>query len=135
MEEAIRLTGLLAGELRYTQAPMEDAIKRLAKLSGGLPFLTLCAAYCGKGLPFPQAWRRGLEEAPANMEDSEREILFHLGAVLGAVDLEGALGELEYARFALTQRHGEAKARQQKLGGLYRTLGALAGAGIVIALM
>ncbi|WP_242943072.1 stage III sporulation protein AB [Hydrogenoanaerobacterium saccharovorans] len=133
LENAISLMSLLASDLKYTMSPMEDVVLRLGSLSDTLPFVKVCAEHCKKGVAFPKAWRQAVTETPMGLGEEDLRILYHLGSVLGAVDLEGSLSEIDYARFVLNQRYEEAKARQKQLGGLYRTLGALAGIGIVIA--
>ena len=135
LEDAINLTGLFAGELRYTMAPMQGIVARAAQQVSGLSFLAVCAKLCVGGSPFPKAWQQALTEAPSGLDSEDIKTLAHLGTVLGAIDLNGALSELEYATFALKERHKEAKAKQERLGGLYRTLGTLTGIGIVIMLM
>ena len=129
------MTGQMAGQLRYTLAPMDQVVRRLATLPDALPLLGCCVRRCKEGEPFPRAWRQAVEECSGALLSEDRQILLHMGAVLGAVDLDGALGELEYARFALKERYGEALERQKKLGGLYKTLGMLAGAGVVVVLL
>ncbi|WP_249281936.1 stage III sporulation protein AB [Ligaoa zhengdingensis] len=134
LEETIGLVGMIASDLRYTCAPMENIVRRLTSVSDALPFLTACAEYTQKGEPFPNAWRQALKEAPSGLDEEDVKILRKLGLTLGAVDLDGALSELDYAKFALGKRYEEARERQRKLGGLYRTLGVLAGFAIVIVL-
>ncbi len=123
---------LLASDLKYTMSPMQDVMSRLCPLSGTLPFVKACANQCKMGVAFPNAWRKALAETPTSMDDEDLRILYHLGSVLGAVDLDGALSEIDYAQFVLKERHKEAKARQKQLGGLYQTLGVLAGVAFVI---
>lgn len=135
LEDTINLTGLLASELRYTMAPMPVIIAQAARQVAGLGFLTSCSQLCGKGVPFPSAWSSALKSAPGGLLGEDIKTLEHLGVVLGAIDLNGALSELRHAEFSLTERYKEAKIKQQKLGGLYRTLGALTGVGIVIMLV
>lgn len=134
LEAAVGLTELFASELRFTLAPMGEVVAHLSRLPGALGFVADCAASCRQGEPFPRAWERAVRGCPGALEQEDIHILLHMGAVLGTVDLEGALGELEYAKFALRQRHTEALSRKSTLGGLYRTLGVLAGAALVVVL-
>lgn len=134
LEQAIGLTALLAGELRYTHAPLEAVMARLAKQPGIPEFINFCAGLCVKGKCFPDAWQEALRCTPTAMAPDDLQPLFRLGAVLGAIDLDGALQEIEYARFALEQRHQEARERKRKMGGLYKTLGILAGLAVIVVL-
>lgn len=134
LENAISLVGLLGSTLRYTMAPMETVVGRLSAMADMPAFLERCHALCAAGGVFPTAWALALAQTPTALDDDDRKVLLHLGTVLGATDLDGALGELDYAGFLLKQRYGEAKARKQQLGTMYRTLGVLAGVGIVILL-
>lgn len=134
LEAAVGLTELIGSELRYTLAPMHEVMAHLATLPDALAFITQCAVLCRAGEAYPQAWKRAVRECPGALCEEDIHILLHMGAVLGTVDIDGALGELEYARFALRQRHTDALSRKERLGGLYRTLGVLAGAAIVVVL-
>ncbi|MEG2536653.1 MAG: stage III sporulation protein AB [Hydrogenoanaerobacterium sp.] len=136
LEDAISLTGVLASELRFTLAPMPEIIGTVANEIPGLPFLKACSDMCKSGVPFPQAWHLSLKKATEDgLLSEDLKALEHMGSVLGTTDINGALSELNYAEFILKQRHKEAKEKKQQLAGLYRTMGALAGIGLVIILM
>lgn len=135
LESALSLTGMLASTLRYTMAPMEALVKRISAMGDMPDFVRVCTKCCEQGEAFPQAWEKALRQTPTSLDSDDQRALFHLGEVLGATDLEGALSELDYAEFLLKQRYEEAKARKKQLGGLYQTLGVLAGAAIVIVVI
>ncbi len=132
LEEAVRLCGLMEGNLRYTRSPMEELISQTAGQVRRVCFLPLCASYCKSGLPFPRAWQRALEEEPGAFARADQEVLLRLGHTLGALDVQSALQELECARLTLEGNEREAREQASKLGHLYRSLGMLAGAAVLI---
>ncbi len=58
-----------------------------------------------------------------------------LADIVGASDTEGQLSALEMIETLLQKQRNEAISAQQKKGKLYRSLGALAGASMVVLLL
>ena len=89
------------------------------------------------GVPFPQAWeeavRKTAEDAGYRKEDLP--LLLRLSEVLGTSDVDGQIKGIELMERELEASYEEAQAEQKTKGKLYRSLGALAGAGVVVLLL
>ena len=69
LEASLVLLEKMQTYLRYEQTPTDELIEKLATLElfGSLRFLTECRRDMGKGTPFPQAWRAGVNRAKGAM--------------------------------------------------------------------
>lgn len=133
------LTGL-AGEIRFRQAPLSEALQAAGREGkGGFSafFLRLSRRLDGfEGGCFREIWR---EELTLYLQKSllgeEAELLFFLGQQLGYLDLEEQQKSL--ARFLEEWRLAIDRLRreEEKKGRLYRYLGVFAGFFLAILLL
>lgn len=79
-------------------------------------------------------WRRAVEETWPHtaLKEAERQILIDFGKTLGISDREDQLQNLRRAQTALEQEEAQARDEQERYEKMYRSLGVLAGALIVI---
>lgn len=70
-----------------------------------------------------------------NLLPEDLELMASLADIVGASDTEGQLSALEMIETLLQKQRNEAISAQQKKGKLYRSLGALAGASMVVLLL
>ena len=127
LEGCIALLTGMEGELSYSLAPPDEAVARLEERESAqeAPFLPACAALCRKGTPFPQAWREAVEKQGAAIVEA-------LADTLGQCDLDGQLSSLSHAKALLAMQLAAARERCESHGKLYRTMGLLAGAFVVV---
>lgn len=122
-----------SGELSYSQAPPDEIVSRLAarETLSRAEYLPVCGTLC-KTIPFPEAWRRAVEENPGKLSAGDVRILTALSDTLGRCDLETALTALNRALEELELALCGAREYAGTHGRLYRTLGMLSGAFLVI---
>ena len=127
------LTGL-EGELRYSLAPPDAAIARLEERESlaAAGYLPACSALCRRGTPFPEAWRRALERNQGALSPEDLLILSALSDTLGQCDLDGQLAQVAQAQRLLKLQLDSARQQSAARGKLYRTMGLLSGAFLVV---
>ncbi len=137
LEAAFSALTALEGELRYTLAPPDEAVMRLESRESlaKAAFLPACASFCRQGMPFPKAWLRAVSEATGDMHPDDLDILSSLSDVLGQCDIQSQLTQLAGARERLGVQLEQARAKAASHAKLYRTMGVLAGAFIVVVLV
>lgn len=133
LELARSVLEAFSGELSYSQAPPDEIVSRLAarETLSKAEYLPACRAL-GETLPFPEAWRRAVEENPGKLSAGDVGILTALSDTLGRCDLETALAALNRAMEELELALRGAREYAGTHGKLYRTLGMLSGAFLVI---
>lgn len=129
----------MARELAFRLTPMPELLEGLAGKAS--PPVDLLFAYCREGLknlgvvPLAQLWREGLRLPALGLGQRELAVLDGLGDILGCYDGEGQLAALEQARGELERTLEEAREERRRLGRVYQTVGAAAGAVLVILLL
>lgn len=116
----------------------DSTAELLRQLSGqtafsGLYFLRCAAEQVTAGVPFPAAWRTGVQ-ADKRLDSAVQELLLALGETLGTSDLAGQLVTLEQYQEQMTPYCTEAAKRYQQLGRVYRSVGILGGAAVALLL-
>ena len=134
LEGCIALLTGMEGELSYSLAPPDEAVARLEERESAqeAPFLPACAALCRKGTPFPQAWREAVEKQGGSLTREDAAIVEALADTLGQCDLDGQLSSLSHPKALLAMQLAAARERCESHGKLYRTMGLLAGAFVVV---
>ena len=118
----------ISSQIRYSSTPCGEIVKSLAKdavLSEKLPFLGICAALLKSGISYPRAIDEALRD------DGHREQLIMLSE-LGSGDADHSLGVISIMNEKLKAELANAREKKSKYGKMYKTLGALAGAAVVI---
>lgn len=134
LECGICVLGALQSELSYSLAPPDEVVARLEQMESlaQAAFLPACASLCRQGVPFPNAWRQAVQEQRAELNEEDIHILAGLADSVGQSDLEGQLSRVSQAKEQLQIQLDGARARCATHSKLYRTMGLLAGAFIVI---
>lgn len=124
----------LSSELSYSLAPPSEAVARLEERESlsEAAYLPACTQLCRQGLPFPQAWRRAVEENRGMLAPGDVAVLSGLSDTLGQCDISGQLARLEQAKKQLQLQLDGARERSMTHAKLYRTMGMLSGAFLVI---
>ncbi|MEM1483827.1 stage III sporulation protein AB [Oscillospiraceae bacterium PP1C4] len=134
LKASIAVLGALERELSYSLTPPDEAIAKLEQLESfaAVAFLPACASLCRQGIPFPSAWRRAVHEQRGELMPDDVTILANLSETLGQYDLEGQLSRINQAKMQLQFQLDGARERCKTHSKLYRTMGLLSGAFIVI---
>lgn len=82
-----------------------------------------------------EAWNRSLEKTNTNMKKEDIEVLKGLSKLLGRVDLEGQVREVELVDNFLNTQIEEAEKERQKNERMYKTLGVSIGVAITVILI
>ncbi|HJV44440.1 MAG TPA: stage III sporulation protein SpoIIIAB [Bacillota bacterium] len=129
---------LLETEICYGATPLSIALKHISVRIGdrvGEIFL-----HAGQflqeydGLPTADCWEMALEKTWKNtmLKPPEKEILIHLGRVLGKSDRQDQQKHIRLAVMNLTSEEEEARSEQQKYEKMCKSLGFLGGLLAVI---
>ncbi len=82
-----------------------------------------------------KAWEEALEESNTNMTKEDIEVLKNLSNLLGKVDIEGQVNEVELVENFLDTQIELAEEEKQKYVKMYKTLGVTIGLAVVIILI
>ncbi|WP_144935693.1 stage III sporulation protein SpoIIIAB [Paenibacillus sp. 32O-W] len=138
IRELIHMLQRLETEIGYGSTPLSDALLASSKsLSEPVAALFRRAAeYLDQptGMTTEACWRKAVVEGwrDTAMKAGEREVLLQLGHSLGITDREDQLKHLRLAVNHLLAEEEQAAEDQRKYAKMWKSLGALAGALIVI---
>lgn len=86
-------------------------------------------------LPAGEAWTEALKIENTNLTKEDIEVLNKLGNLLGKIDIEGQINEIELVNHFLDKQIEIAEEESRKNGKMYKTLGITVGLAIVIVLV
>lgn len=134
LELARAVLDSFAKELEYSLAPPDAIAARLARREtlSQAAYLPACQKLCAQGMPFPESWREAVRENRGSLSPGDAETLAAPADTLGRCGLAEELAALERAGEALSVTLEEAREYARTHGKLYRTLGMLSGAFLVI---
>jgi|GEM_PF-3538859 Stage III sporulation protein AB (spore_III_AB). len=118
----------ISSQIRYSAAPCDEIIRHLAKdksIADKLMFLTECSALLEHGVSYPRA----IEES---LKDDKHHDSFIMLSELGASDADHSLGVISIMSEKLKTELADTREKKNKYGKMYKTLGALGGAAVVI---
>ena len=127
----------LESELSYSMAPPDEIVGRLEQRESmaGAVYLPCCASLCRQGMPFPEAWRHAVRENHGLLSSADVYILSGLSDPLGQCDLNGQLASITHAKSLLQIQADNARVWCASHAKLYRTMGLLTGAFLVVILL
>ncbi|MDO4260465.1 MAG: stage III sporulation protein AB [Eubacteriales bacterium] len=141
IQELQRLTLLLQGEIRCVRQPLPDAFRRLGE-EANEPFSdffreTARELESRSGATASGIWERNVRRIRGRLRLSAGELkeLEELGSMLGYLDVTMQLETLRYYERRLEAALAQAKETADSRRRLYRYLGALGGAAIVLLLL
>ncbi|MGA9172427.1 MAG: stage III sporulation protein SpoIIIAB [Thermoactinomyces sp.] len=132
---------LLKTEINYGVRPLADALARIAQtVSGALSRILESGSknlLSMDGESTYECLRRAIEDEwrLTSLTKTEKEILLKLCHVLGNSSREDQLHHLELAATQLEVEETKARAEQERYEKMYKTMGILAGALLVILLI
>lgn len=128
----------LETEINYGFTPLAEALRRTSEAIAD-PTSTLLAhaadkLQCNDGKSTAICWREAVEEGwdHTAMKAAEREMILQLGTTLGISDRSDQMKHIQLAIHQLQTEEMLAKEEQQRYEKMWRTLGALGGALVVI---
>lgn len=134
----IRVLQQLETEIAYGFTPLPEAMHKLAQQTAE-PLSSLFAGIAtklrsGSGLTVKESWEQAvMERWPYTaMQEGEQDILLQLGSSLGTTDREDQLKHLHLASSQLGSMESEAAEEQRRFEKMWRSLGVLGGALIVV---
>ena len=88
-----------------------------------------------KELPAGKAWLKALENQNTNLKKEDMEVLKGLSNLLGKVDIEGQVTEIELVDNFLNTQIEKAEEESKKSEKMYKTLGITVGLAMVIVFL
>lgn len=134
LEKTAEALKLMEIELSFDSPETKELLFRMCEKQElkKLPFFKECLKNC-RQKPLAESWREAVSSAFSLCLDREdEEILLALGENLGATDIDGQLSLLRALEERAALRLNLARQKVKELSSLYKTLGILAGIGIVI---
>lgn len=117
-------------EIRYTASPVMEIMDVHRE---DMAMLHLCRQKLAEGMSFPEAWKFSIEEAGGRLTKTDRRYLIEFGAAFGGMDQAGQLSACQLTKERLGHQLAEARNDVEKKAKLYRSLGVLCSAGILLA--
>lgn len=81
------------------------------------------------------AWKEAIEENNTNLNKEDKDILKNLGNLLGKVDIDGQIKEIELVNNFIDNQIEKAEQEKRKNEKMYKTLGITIGLAMVIILI
>lgn len=136
LEQTVLLLSAVRMYLKHSCPPVTQLIEQLCedKRLAPVTFPGECRKMLSEGVPFPQAWENAVKSTFPALSDENVSRLSGLGAVLGAVDLDGQLSACGLLSELLGQELKAKKESFEKSRRLVTPLCAFAGLGAVILL-
>lgn len=127
---------VFATKIKLTYEPIPQIFKELGnKEQSNISHIFQAASEKMKQLPAGQAWLETLEKANTNLKKEDIEVLKGLSSLLGKVDLEGQVSEVELVDHFLDKQIEIAQEESKKSEKMYKTLGVTVGLALVIVLL
>lgn len=123
-------------KLTYEPIPQifEELGRKQTKNSSNITQLFKVASKEMKELPAGKAWLKALEKVNTNLKKEDIEVLRNLSNLLGKVDIEGQVNEIELVDNFLNTQIKKAEEESKKSEKMYKVLGITVGLAIVIVL-
>lgn len=127
---------IFATKIKLTYEPIPQIFEELGnKENSNISKIFQTASQKMKELPAGQAWIEALRVESTNLKKEDIEVLKGLSNLLGKVDLEGQIGEIQLVDNFLDGQIEKAEEESKKSEKMYKTLGITAGLAMVIILV
>ncbi len=133
LQSILQMMDWFLAEIRYQKRELSQSVRQAANLQSfsNLRFLKDCAEKLDT-LTFPAAWARSVEDWNTRIAKDDRQLLASLSHVLGAMDIEGQTASLTHVRQQLQKSLKQAERESTEKGRMARSLGILAGLGVLV---
>lgn len=128
---------VFAAKIKLTYEPIPKIFEELGKnqnlnLSENVSEIFKKASENMNNMPAGDAWNKALENQSTNLKKEDIEVLKNLSNLLGKVDLEGQVSEIELVDNFLDNQIEKAEEESKKNQRMYKTLGVTIGLAMVI---
>lgn len=123
-------------KIRFTYAPLKDIFEDISKsISSKTSQVFKLVSECLEVENATNCWDRALNDIELEITNEDKETIRPLGKLLGKTDLEGQLSEIDLCLTFLEKQIEKSEMERDKNSKLYKTLGSIAGIGIIIILL
>ena len=139
LNEMVMMLGTVKTQLRYTHLPVSSILISLRenKNISGLGFVSSCSEKIRCGEPFPDLWRKSIENEKelCRLVPEAAEHLIRFGETLGTTDLEGQLSCCEYYESIFLKELNEKEEQSKKYEKLFPAIGIMLGISAAIMIV
>lgn len=139
LNEIVMMLGSVKTQLRYANMPVPSILLSLCENRNitGLGFVSACSEKIGCGEPFPDLWRKSIENEKelCRLVPEAVEHLIRFGETLGTTDLEGQLSCCEYYENIFLKELNEKEEQSKKYEKLFPALGVMLGISAAIMIV
>ena len=123
---------LLQTQIRYNSADIFTLVSSCA-MGAGLEYFD----GANEALPFAVFWDDEINKIPkkAGLNNSDKELLFEFGSLLGTTDIEGQLKHLELYESIFKKRLNDCQAEFRDKSRIYRALGLFGGISAALIIL
>lgn len=136
LKEMKNALNMFSAKIKFTYEPIPQTFKEISqktKPNISNIFKNVCEKMDKQNAG--KAWEEALEESNTNMTKEDIEVLKNLSNLLGKVDIEGQVNEVELVENFLDTQIELAEEEKQKYVKMYKTLGITIGLAVVIILV
>lgn len=127
---------ILKTKIRFTSEPLYSVFMEISMSSkGNVSNLFKNISENLKTNSAKVAWEQGIENETLAIKKQDRQALKSMGKLLGKTDLDGQISEIELTESFLETQILDAQKEKDKNEKLYKTLGMVTGAGIIVILI
>ena len=136
LKEIKNFLGILKTKIRFTYEPLPEIFsENLESFEDNILELIKNAKNKMNFMSAGIAWQEAIEETNLNLNLEDKNILKKMGKLLGKTDIEGQLSEIEVTENFINKQIDKAEEEKGKNEKMYKTLGIVAGIGMVIILI
>ena len=127
---------ILKTKMRFTYTPLREIFTDISKnLHGKIGIVFEKASSYIEERDAKLAWEDAINSIELNITKEDKEVILGLGKLLGKTDVEGQISEIDLCLTFLEGQIEKAESEKEKNAKLYKSLGAIAGIGIIIILL
>ncbi len=136
LKEMKNALNIFSTKIKFTYEPIPQTFKEISeKVKPNIANIFKESSKKMQNENAGKAWEEALEESNTNMTKEDIEVLKNLSNLLGKVNLEGQVNEVELVENFLDTQIELAEEEKQKYVKMYKTLGITIGLAVVIILI
>lgn len=136
LKEMKNALNIFATKIKFTYEPIPQIFKEISeKVKPNIANIFLLASNKMENINAGEAWIQALEESNTNMTREDMETLKNLSNLLGKVDIDGQVNEIQLVETFLDTQIELAEDEKNKYVKMYKTLGVTIGVAVVIILI
>lgn len=136
LKEMKNALNIFSTKIKFTYEPIPQIFKEISeKVKLNIAKIFLLASNKMENTNAGEAWIQALEETNTSMVKEDIETLKNLSNLLGKVDIEGQINEIELVETFLDTQIELAEEEKKKYVKMYKTLGITIGLAVVIILI